>query len=73
MTTYIFHVAGYLERWDSIAYKYYKNTYEIQKLIDANPHIPITGIIKEGTEIKVPIDEDVKTDSKLPIWKKKNK
>ena len=70
MTKYIFHTVKSLERWDNIAYQYYGNPYKIQPLIDANPHVQISGILKEGTEIKIPIDDEVKIDnSMLPVWR----
>ncbi|MCD7780407.1 MAG: tail protein X [Candidatus Gastranaerophilales bacterium] len=70
MTKYIFHKAGNNERWDSIAYKYYGNCYNIQPIIEANPHVPISAIITEGTELKIPIEETTSTNtSLLPVWK----
>ena len=70
MTKYIFHTTGNNERWDTIAYKYYKNSYKIQQIIEANPHVAISTTIKEGTILKIPIEENItgKNDL-LPIWK----
>lgn len=71
MTNYIFHTAGERDRWDTIAYKYYGNSYKIQNLISDNPHIPITGTIEEGTEVRVRVEETTPDDnSNLPIWKR---
>lgn len=70
MTKYIYHSTGTNERWDLLAYIFYKNCYKIKPIIEANPHIPITLEIKEGTVIKIPIEETSDTNtSKLPIWK----
>ena len=69
---YAFYKTGHNERWDNIAYKYYKNSYDIQKLIEANPHIPINTVIPPETEITIPIEEISKlkkSTSVLPIWK----
>ena len=73
MTKYIFHTAGTNERWDLLAYMYYKNCYKIKPIIEANPNIPITTEIKEGTIIKIPIDEETQTNTEntnFPIWKR---
>lgn len=73
MTKYIFHTAGTNERWDLVAYMYYKNCYKIKPIIEANPHVPIVAEIKEGTILKIPIDKNIEqntNNSELPIWKK---
>ena len=69
---YYFHIASAGERWDTVAYKYYKNPHKIAPIIMSNPHIPISPIIEEGTEIKIPKLDELKSNSKvaqLPIWK----
>lgn len=67
---YIFHIVGHNERWDDIAYKYYGNCYNIKPIIEANPHLKIESILREGVEIIIPVDESVKNDtSLLPPWK----
>ena len=69
---YIFHTSSNNERWDEIAFKYYGSSYEIKKIIEANPHIPITGELDEGLTVKIPIDEDEEdtVSSLLPMWKR---
>ena len=71
MTNYIFHKTIQNERWDNIAYKYYKNSYNIKPLLEANPHASGAEILPEGEVIKIPIDKDITENdkSKLPIWK----
>ncbi|MGN0014954.1 MAG: tail protein X, partial [Candidatus Gastranaerophilaceae bacterium] len=59
MTKYIFYTAGSNERWDLLAYMFYKNCYKMKPIIEANPHIPITPEIKEGTVIKIPVSEKI--------------
>ena len=72
MTNYIFHTTGSNERWDNIAYQYYKDSYNIQPIIDANPHISINTRLQEGIILKIPIEEKSETTNKklLPIWKR---
>jgi len=70
MTDYIFHKTVQGERLDNTAYKYYKNSYLIKPIIEANPHIK-AAVFEEGEIIKIPIDEEITADNKslLPIWK----
>ena len=73
MTSYVFYTAGANERWDTVAYKALKNTYQISKIIEANPQIPISTEIKEGTELIIPIEENPPEEINqdlLPIWKR---
>lgn len=71
MTEYIFHTASNNERWDTLAYKYYRNSYKIQPIIEANPHIKADTVIPQGTVLKIPIEKHKKTDkSVLPVWKR---
>lgn len=72
MTEYILHTTGADERWDTIAYKYYKNSYNIQPIIEANPHIPINATLQEGLTVKIPIEEKADNTALLPIWRQKN-
>ena len=71
MTDYIFHKANESERFDDIAYKYYKNSYLIKPIIEANPHLSGAEVLKGGDIIKIPIDKTIteQDKSKLPIWK----
>lgn len=71
MTEYIFHKTGADERWDTIAYKYYKNSYNIQPIIEANPHVSINATLKEGLTLKIPIEEKTNNKSLLPVWRQK--
>lgn len=68
---FIFHTVGHNERWDMIAYKYYSNCYNIQPIIEANPHVALGAILKEGAVLKIPIEENSKNNNSfLPVWKR---
>lgn len=68
---YIFHRTIQGERWDNIAYKYYKNSYLSHKIIEANPQIGAVETLEDGIILKIPIDETITESdkSKLPIWR----
>ncbi len=57
------------ERWDLIAYKYYGDIGEINRLINANPHLSFCEVLPTGETLLVPIIK-VKESSTadLPPW-----
>lgn len=59
------------DRWDLIAYKYYKNANLYEGIIKANPHVPVEPVLQAGINIKIPIFEESETIKfDLPPWKK---
>ncbi|SUT85847.1 Phage Tail Protein X [Actinobacillus ureae] len=65
----ILHTVKQGERWDNLAYHYYGTVNEINRLIDANPHIPFCEMLPMGETLKVPVLEVKTTDnSDLPPW-----
>jgi phage tail protein X len=60
------------DRWDTIAYAAYGDASEIQRLIEANPTVPIDPVLPAGVRLLVPIIETVSVeidDKLLPPWK----
>ncbi len=60
------------ETWSSIAWKMYGSMRGIQKLIEANPLVPIDPIIPTGTILYIPIvnnDDKVVITTNTPPWK----
>jgi len=60
------------ERWDLISFKMYGNMSGINTLVEANPNVPLDGILPDGTILIIPIIDN--TDStiiskNLPPWK----
>ncbi|EXI62231.1 membrane protein [Mannheimia granulomatis] len=57
------------ERWDLLAYRYYSDVGEINRLINANPHIPFCEVLPMGKILFIPVIE-VKATSQvdLPPW-----
>lgn len=60
------------ERWDNVSSIAYGTPFEIQRLIKANPNVPIQELIPGGTVLELPvIDESIVADkSLLPPWKR---
>ena len=69
MTDYYIYKTNPNDRWDSIATKFYGNCYEIEPIINANPHIPIKSVLDADIEIRIPIKETPKSTGNKPIWK----
>lgn len=57
------------ERWDTLAYRYYGDVSEMNRLIDANPHLPMAEVLPVGQTLIVPvITVKQTTQADLPPW-----
>ena len=68
---YLEHVATEGERWDTLAHRYYGDPFAYERLIDANPHVPIRPFIAAGTLLAIPLIEPTTAAASedLPPWK----
>lgn len=68
-TTYLTHTIRQNERWDLLAMRYYGDVGEINRLLDANPHLSLCEVLPQGETLFVPV-LTVKTTSQadLPPW-----
>lgn len=59
------------DRWDLIAYKFYKDATKYEPIIKANPTIAITPVLKPGIKLKIPVlQKDSQINFVLPPWRK---
>lgn len=61
------------ERWDTVSFKMYGTPNEVQRIIEANPNIPITERLEGCLVLEIPILEtnNLTTDKEdLPPWKR---
>ena len=49
------HVTSEGERWDTLAWRYYGDVSEVERIITANPHMPITPVLPGGVRIFIPV------------------
>ena len=71
MTEFYSYITKDGDRWDLIAYKYYKNPTMYEEIIKANPNVPIEPILTAGINLKIPVLEESTTiNFDLPPWKK---
>jgi phage tail protein X len=55
MTQYLPHVTREGERWDLLAWHYYRDVSKMPDLIDANPHVAVTEVLPSGVTLYVPV------------------
>lgn len=70
---YLPHIVTEGQRWDSLAWQYYGDAYAYERLVAANPGIPLAPILPTGVTVLVPIVQapEVLTNSEdLPPWKR---
>ncbi len=54
-----------------IAWRYYRDVSLVPALIEANPHVPITGTLAGGIQLSIPVIETPSaTSEELPPWKR---
>lgn len=71
MTEFYSYITKDNDRWDLIAYKYYKNATLYEAIIKANRHVPVEPVLQAGIKLKIPIFEESETIKfELPPWKK---
>ncbi len=69
---YVAHTAKEGDRWDSLAYTYLGNSFNITPIIEANPLVPIRDTIPSGAIVFIPIfdPKPLQDFSNLPPWKR---
>lgn len=71
MTTYVKYITQERDRWDLIAYRMYSDPYDYERIIIANPMVPIVPLLPAGLHIAVPVIERMSTQVlDLPPWKR---
>lgn len=68
MAYLVYHTAGG-ERWDTLAYRYYGDALGYERIVAANPTVPIGTTLPAGIEVVIPLIEPTETLSEdLPPW-----
>lgn len=65
----LIHITTEGERWDQIAWKYYRRVSPLSLLIEANPHVPVSVRLAAGLRLAIPIieQEDIEGED-IPEW-----
>lgn len=72
MSQFTEHISTEGERWDSIAYAAYGDPGALNRIVEANPTVPIEAVLPGGIRLLIPIVETVATEvdeNLLPPWK----
>ncbi|MEW5885472.1 MAG: tail protein X [Pseudomonadota bacterium] len=68
------HITRAGERWDSIAWHYYRDVRQIARLLDANPHLAASALLPSGQVLRVPLIEAAPAaapnPAALPPWRR---
>lgn len=67
---YLTHVTREGERWDTIAWQYYRDVRQVPALIAANPHAPLAPVLPSGVRLRVPLIARASTTAALPPWRR---
>ena len=71
MTEYYSYITKDNDRWDLIAYKFYNDATRYEPIINSNPDVDISPILKSGLKLKIPVLNESETIKfELPPWKK---
>jgi len=72
MAEYLEYVTKEGDRWDKIAYDYYGDPFAYERIIVANPAVPIIPILPSGIKLLIPVVEEEETlaSEELPPWKR---
>lgn len=66
------HITTDGERWDWLAWRYYGDPYGYERIIAANPEVPIYTRLPGGLRLEIPVIETSGADAAtlgLPPWK----
>lgn len=64
------HITTDGERWDQLAYRYYGDALAYERIVAANPNIPMMMVLPGGLELAIPVIEIGNRISRLesPPW-----
>ena len=65
---YLTHITTDGERWDQLAYKYYGDSTQYERIIAANPHMAMTPTLPAGVKLAIPVVEQSDVVEDLPPW-----
>ncbi len=66
------HITTEGERWDLIAWRYYRSVAEMTRLLEANPHLAAMPTLPAGRQVVVPLitRDDAASTEALPPWRR---
>lgn len=78
MTEYVRYLTRQGDRWDTISKRCYGSPYLYERIIAANPTVPIRPVLDEGIELAIPLiaqpgtsDASRVAPERSPPWRKR--
>ncbi|RAS18943.1 tail protein X [Microvirgula sp. AG722] len=65
---FLTHISAEGERWDQLAHRYYGDPLQYERIVAANPHVPLTVTLPSGLTLSIPVIEQVDLSEELPPW-----
>ncbi|NLR73588.1 tail protein X [Leeia aquatica] len=65
---YLTHITKDGERWDQLSQHYYGNPFQYERIISANPHVPLDAILSGGMTLSIPVMDQPDGLEELPPW-----
>lgn len=62
------HITLEGQRWDQLAWHYYADPHRYLPIVQANPHVPLTGELPAGLVLAIPVLDTLPTTEDLPPW-----
>jgi nucleoid-associated protein YgaU len=72
-TTFLEHICTDNTRWDMLSWQYYRNPYQWQKIVEANPTYRLQTILDAGVVLRIPQEDKPQpslSSDKLPPWRR---
>lgn len=66
------HITQAGERWDLIAWQYYRDVRQVARLMEANPQAPVAPALPSGLRLVVPMIERAVANNSdgVPPWRR---
>lgn len=65
---FLSHITTEGERWDQLSHRYYGDPLQYERIIAANPHIPLTTTLPSGLSLAIPVVALKDITEELPPW-----
>lgn len=69
----LIHITQDGERWDAIAWRYYRDARQMTRLLEVNPHLAARPTLPGGQRVLVPLiarDPAAVDPARLPPWRR---
>ncbi|MDD3938077.1 tail protein X [Rhodoferax sp.] len=66
---YLLHTTREGERWDVIAWQYYRDVGQVPALLAANPHAAQAALLPSGLVLRVPLIARATVVAAVPPWR----